>query len=412
MTERKMENTAYTNAESPDHKATTPLRHAMPRYKDNSTLEPYFRTVHADVYSPPKRKRAQERVLRVRTFSNEGKLGVNELLQNPCIGGHSTPLLSEKEQQLVPQDLHERANKCSIVQAGPGCETLMKQSSSFDAQASGGVQANGTMKRRAPSPSHSFFSTNYLQPQTPAVGLASAATPPVRFTQHADIIYNMDDRRESILKQTGYSPFRTAASLESDDTQSPVSTPFRFTSFPASLPRISAKVAQPKSLDELPSQFLLYDQSSNLPPSPLHPTSTPRFVFSSKVSWDANLTNKIPPLEGNSSLSPCMEAESSSPNRARAVDVSRDSTISSVSTASPAHISIFPRQIPVHVMSTPLDLDPTDFHKVATGGDWNENAEEEDEEHVDKAVSGTRLNFNSLLSPEVGKTATESVQGK
>ncbi len=139
-----MENTAYTNAESPDHKATTPLRHAMPRYKDNSTLEPYFRTVHADVYSPPKRKRAQERVLRVRTFSNEGKLGVNELLQNPCIGGHSTPLLSEKEQQLVPQDLHERANKCSIVQAGPGCETLMKQSSSFDARPFGCVQANGT----------------------------------------------------------------------------------------------------------------------------------------------------------------------------------------------------------------------------------------------------------------------------
>jgi hypothetical protein len=279
----------------------------MPRYKDNSTLEPYFRTVHADVYSPQKRKRVQERVIRAQPFSNEGKLGVNELLQNPCIGGHSTPLLSEKEQQLAQQDLHERANKCSIVQAGPGCETLMKQSSSFDAQASGGVQANGTMKRRAPSPSHSFFSTNCLQPKTPAVGLASAATPPVRSTQHADIIYNMDDRRESILKQLGYSPFRTAACLESDDTQSPVSTLFRFTSFTASLPRISAKVARPKSLDELPSQFLLYDQSSNIPPSPLHPTSTPRFVFSSKVPWDTNLTNKIPPLEGNSSLSPYLQ---------------------------------------------------------------------------------------------------------
>jgi hypothetical protein len=410
MTEGKMKNTAYTNAESPDHKATTPLRQAMPRYKDNSTLEPYFRTVHADVCSPPKRKRAQDKLLRVRTFSNEGKLGVNELLQNPCIGGRSTPLLSEKEQQLVPQDLHERANKCSIVQAGSGCEALMKPSS-FVAHASGCVPANGIMKRRAPSPSHSFFSTNYLQPQTPAAVLASAATPPVRYTQHADIIYNMDDRRDSILKQTGCSPFRTAASLESDDTQSPVSTPFRFTSFPASLPRISAKVAQPKSLDELPSQFLLYDQSSNLLPSPLHPASTPRYVFSSKVSWDANLTNKIPFLEGNSSLSPCMETESSSPNRAKAVDVSRDSTISSVSTASPAHTSILPGQIPVHVMSTPLVLDPTDFHKVATGGDWNENAEEEDGEHVDKAVSGTRLNFNSLLSPEVGKTTIETVQG-
>jgi hypothetical protein len=92
------------------------------------------------------------------------------------------------------------------------------------------------------------------------------------------------------------------------------------------------------------------------------------------------------------------------------VNVSRDSTIISVSTASPAHISILPRQIPIHVISTPLGLDPTDFHKVATGGDWNENTEEEDEEHVDKAVSGTRLNFNSLLSPGVGKTATESVQ--
>jgi hypothetical protein len=47
---------------------------------------------------------------------------------------------------------------------------------------------------------------------------------------------------------------------------------------------------------------------------------------------------------------------------------------------------------------------------VATGGYWNENAEEEDEEHVDKDVSGTSLNFYSLLSPRVGKTATENVQ--
>lgn len=411
MTEGKMENTTCTNAKSPDHKATTSLRQAMPQHKDNSTLEPWFRTTHSDVYSPPKRKRAQERVLRVRTFSNEGKLGVTELLQNPGIGSLSTPLPSEKGQQLVPQDLHERANKCSIVQAGSGCEALMKQSSLFDAHASESLEVNGIMKRRAPSSSHSFFSINYLHPQTPEVGLASGATPPVRFSQHADFIYNMDNRRDT-LKQTCYSPFRRAASLESDDTQSPVSTPFRFTSFPASLPRISAKVAQPKSLDELPSQFLLYDQSSNLPPSPLHPTSTPRYVLSSKVSWDANLTNKITFLEGSSSLSPCMEAESSSPNRARAVDISRDSTISSVSTTSPAHNSILPNQIPVHLLSTPLELDPTDFHKVATGGDWNENPEGEAEEHLDKAVSGTRLNFNSLLSPEVGKTTIEDVQGK
>jgi len=62
-------------------------------------------------------------------------------------------------------------------------------------------------------------------------------------------------------------------------------------------------------------------------------------------------------------------AESNSPNRARTVNISRDSTIISVSTESPTHISILPRQIPIHVISTPLGLDPTDFHKVATGGD-------------------------------------------
>jgi hypothetical protein len=106
-----------------------------------------------------------------------------------------------------------------------------------------------------------------------------------------------------------------------------------------------------------------------------------------------------------------METETSSPNRAKAVDVSRDSTISSVSTASPMHKSSLFAQLPLHLMSTPLDLDPTDFHKVATGCDWNGNTEEEEEECVDKAVSGTRLNFNSILSPEAGKTCIDSAQG-
>jgi len=87
----------------------------MPRYKDNSTLELYFRAVHADVHSPPKRKRIQGRVLRVRTFSNTGKLGIDKWLQNPCIGGHPTPFLTEKEQQLAQQVLHERTNKCFTV---------------------------------------------------------------------------------------------------------------------------------------------------------------------------------------------------------------------------------------------------------------------------------------------------------
>jgi hypothetical protein len=42
-------------------------------------------------------------------------------MKNPCIGGCLTPLLNENEKQLIPQDFHEQANKCSIVQA------LMKQ---------------------------------------------------------------------------------------------------------------------------------------------------------------------------------------------------------------------------------------------------------------------------------------------
>jgi hypothetical protein len=73
----------------------------MPRYKDISTLEPYFRTVHADAHFPPKRKQVQGRVARILTSSNDDKLRVNEWLQNPCIRGHSTTLFSEKEQQLA-----------------------------------------------------------------------------------------------------------------------------------------------------------------------------------------------------------------------------------------------------------------------------------------------------------------------
>jgi hypothetical protein len=66
-----------------------------------------------------------------------------------------------------------------------------------------------------------------------------------------------------------------------------------------------AKVARPtildkKSLDELPSQFYCTTNPVIYRHCHYIQTWTPHFVFFSKVLWDTILTNKIPPLKGNS----------------------------------------------------------------------------------------------------------------
>lgn len=365
-----------------------------------------------EVCSPPKRKRAQETV-RIRTFSNDaGKLGTSELEQPTGSSSFLTSThLADIEHQILPQDSHERANKCSIVQTGSGCEALMKQPSFFDSAITEFLNGNGIIKARTfatgTSPSQSFSSVNNLSYHTPMASYATAAAPSLRAANPTEC-FPMENRGD--FKPSGCSPFRTAASMASDDTQSPISTPFRFTSFPASLPKINPKVAQhnASSLDELPSQLLVYDQSSNHPASPLHATPANRYVFSSKVTWDVNLT-RAPLLEPSPTLSTCLESETCSPGDTKAVDVSRDSTISSISPTSSPHSSQLLYQPPLQNLSTPLDFDPSDFHKVASGGDWNDEIEH-DEEDIGKSVSGTRLNFNSLLSPEAGQKIINTPQ--
>jgi len=268
--------------------------------------------------------------------------------------------------------------------------------------------------------------------------------------------------------------------IGSEDTQSPASTPFRFTSFPASLPRVHPKGT--KSIDmlppeDLPSQWLKYDFSNQSeaegadkagikesnnegPPSP-GTTSTVAQDDSASLKSDAgdaddasfshgrvsrmpacakqkfaSLTEEVERHQQhlNKTSSKCaslvhsdvrdtlmedkgIERQSPDHNQAKSVDVSHDSTISSISSASPTPYRQRDRTVRKGVrprptmppLSTPMELDSTGIQKPPGAHlDWNHHRVDL-EEKVLKNVSGTRLNFNSLLSPEVNKPVENNI---
>ena len=94
-----------------------------------------------------KAKQAQEKVW-VRTFSNDAsKLGTSDLEQPTSSSSFlNVTHLANGEHQIIPQDSHERANKCSTVQTGSGCEaqiTLL-----FDGSITEFLNGNGLIKAR------------------------------------------------------------------------------------------------------------------------------------------------------------------------------------------------------------------------------------------------------------------------
>jgi serine/threonine protein kinase len=318
----------------------------------------------------------------------------------------------------------------------------------------------------------------------------------------------------------GWDRRRVLRHVGSEDTQSPASAPFGFTSFPASLPRIHAKGVNPIALtlpstEDLPSQWLNYDGSNSqdqnkvaaaaATPSKTHTHQTDShsspgtrsgnsntqddgaslksdaddnsLTHGNVVRMSACTKHKFEPLEEErmdhgtlhatsnfkeeegapEQVLPCSnilfseepdeedhvamsgdhhahakgEGESYSPMHShydgagdldlhptKPVDVSHDSTISSITTTSPTPYRAQARggrfapgktgrpRPSMPPLSTPMELDSTDLQKVASGRHlkWDdEKAEaEQEDDGILKEVSGTRLNFNTITSPETG----------